>query len=86
MLKNSYGHDRFHDADMKAAFGLRPQDKWPADGVAGRRIQGVFMWVDSLVGARGRGQTLRAMCRCPVCEHVMAVGRLNQHAGKVHGV
>lgn len=80
LLKNSYGYSQFHDVDAKAAFGLGPKDKWPPDGLPGRKIQGVNAWVDPLGGP---GFRLRARCLCPACGVNIALGRLNQHA-KIH--
>lgn len=68
------------DPQVKEFFGLDRKAKWPNAGMAERVIQGVTCWVEPATPGPFR---LRAMCHCPECGFITAIGRLAQHA-KVH--
>ncbi len=70
-----------HDGTVKELFGLDRKAKWPKAGMPERIIQGVSCWVEPV--DTGRRFHLRAMCHCPECGFITAIGRLAQHA-KVH--
>lgn len=78
-IKNAYGRSA-QDHDIKPLFGLDRKAKWPAKGIEMRVIQGVNVWVEPIQPGKFR---LRAMCQCPECGFVTAIGRLAQHS-KVH--
>jgi hypothetical protein len=75
---------RWHYADshdMKALLGLKPNQQLPVEGMPGRSIYGVWVYVDPLVprpGVRRNFQGLRVKAVCACGQHV-AVGRLHQH-------
>ena len=62
-------------------FGLRPEQKWPAEGVDSRVIDGVTVLVMALNPHRrkDRTHTHRVVCACPVCNKTLTLGRLGQH-------
>jgi len=68
------------DPEVKQFFGLRPEDKWPEQGMSSRTIQGILCWVDPLTVGRF---TIRARAMCPVCSRTVPIGRLEQHS-KIH--
>ena len=70
-----------HDGTVKEFFGLKRKAKWPKAGMPITQIQGVTCWVEPL--DTSRGFHLRAMCHCPECGFITAIGRLAQHA-KTH--
>lgn len=75
------------DMHIKALFGLRPQDKWPAEGIPPREIQGIVVEVLPLPQPRidipGQQRRprfkLRVMGTCPACQCKFALSRLAQH-------
>jgi hypothetical protein len=78
----------------KAYFGLKPSDRWPAEGIAPRQINGYFFYVKALVPLeerRGRdprwpnaiANPNRFMAVCPCCDRHISYGCLAQHM-KVH--
>jgi hypothetical protein len=71
------------DAQFKALFGLRPEDKWPMDGLPCRTVQSstgpvIELWVAPLKLSSRQGKP-RLMARCGVCSHVFGAGRIQQH-------
>ena len=61
---------------VKVLMGLRPEAKWPTDGLWPRVIQGVMIRVQPLKAGRKRH---RVLGECPVCGKVTSLGRLGQH-------
>jgi hypothetical protein len=86
-LRDPHGYVA-HDTVVKALFGLDPKAKWPVEGIAPRIIQGITCWVEPLRFRNTQGRRpafgLRAMCKCPECGKTMPIGRLAQHARRVH--
>lgn len=66
-----------HSHHVKEMFGLRPEQKWPSEGLPARTIQGIVVWVEPLLLGRGKMHRVRALC--PQCQHEMSAGRLHQH-------
>lgn len=75
-------------SEVKAMFGLRPEQKWPAAGLPARVIDGVTVMVRPLDPNRPRGRAgrkpHRVMATCAVCQKTVSLGRLGQHVA-VHG-
>ena len=71
-----------HSNHVKEMFGLRPEQKWPAEGLPVRSIQGISVWVVPLDFARRTGIFHRVRAFCPKCERAMSAGRLHQHVCK----
>lgn len=72
-------------SELKKAMGVDTQD-WPDSGVRRMFVQGIAVWVepkDHGLREFKRGKLIRAMCECPRCGKVLAIGRLWQHA-KIH--
>jgi hypothetical protein len=72
-----------HDAAVKAFFGLRPEQKWPDEGMPsifidtpGGKVQAFVISKDV---AQREGRFQRCLCICPACSEVVPLGRLNQH-------
>ena len=85
------------DRDFKQLFGLRPEAKWPEQGMNNADgstmdvfVQGDFgkvrLWVNPYLRPwpYKRSKTHRVQCICPVCGAVMSAGRLQQHCNHVH--
>ena len=66
---------------VKVMFGLRPEQKWPAEGVDSRVIDGVTVLVMALNPHRrkDRTHTHRVVCACPVCNKTLTLVRLGHH-------
>lgn len=70
--------------------GLAPKQKLPREGMPGRYVQEIWVWVEPLAreacGSVGltrlrvhRRAFHRVRCACPRCGQHMSVGRLHQH-------
>lgn len=68
--------------EIKELFGLSGKAKWPDEGMAGQRIQNVYVWILSKAEAKQLGVSHRMRCVCPECAMPMSVGRLSQHTCK----
>lgn len=71
-----------HSNGMKILFGLNPKQKWPAEGLPARTINGIKIWVNPLQGEKpnhGKRHTHRVRAKCPYCGQEMSAGRINQH-------
>ena len=72
-----------HDSDVKEFFGLRPEQKWPDEGMPsifidtpGGKVQAFVISKDA---AQREGRFQRCLCICPACSETVPLGRLNQH-------
>lgn len=69
-----------HSHAMAALLGV--EGNYPASGLPGRFLQGIWVWVDPLPprqpGERKRS-THRVLCECPDCGQRLSAGRLHQH-------
>jgi hypothetical protein len=84
-LRDPRSCSRFGNAQsnhVKEMFGLRPEQKWPADGMHARQIDGITVWVMPLAFARANGAFHRVRAICPDCNRGMSAGRLHQHVCK----
>lgn len=62
---------------VKAMLGLNNHTPLPAEGMPGRYIDNIWVWVTPKQKNR---KAHRVMGLCPVCEESFAVGRLAQHS------
>jgi len=76
-----------HDGARKRAFGLRPEDKWPKEGMPQRTLETswgpVVHWVEPV--ALGHFPRKRALCACPICKKSVEAGHLGQHMSAHEG-
>lgn len=78
IIHDAYGLNA-HTSEIKKLFGLRPEQKWPKEGMPPRVIQGVQVWVLSVPGAKYFGRLHRVRCACLFCDKTLSLGRLHQH-------
>lgn len=71
-----------HSYQMKALLGLGEKAKIPAEGMPARVIQGITVYVLSLVQAKERKVFHRVRAICPHCAAEMSAGRMHQHKCK----
>lgn len=71
-----------HSAAMLAALGIQG-GRLPLGGLAGREINGVFVWVDPASPHPPRNgwksSVHRVRCECPTCKAHLSAGRFFQH-------
>lgn len=67
------------DASMKRAFGLRPADKWPDEGMPARIINGIRVYIAPKGFVHMRGLKRRCCAVCPTCGNPYDAGHLGQH-------
>lgn len=68
-------------SEVKKFFGLKPTQKWPAEGMPKRIIQGITCWVlPGPAPSKVKSSQHRTMACCPNCGKVTPIGRLKQHA------
>lgn len=81
--------------DIKQFFGLRYEQKWPAEGMSERVVQGFTLYVNPMGKIIGRtrwgspireGMHSRLMAVCDICGRHVSYGRLHQHRGYTHGL
>lgn len=68
-----------HSDGMKMLMGLEPKQKWPAEGINFKVVQGVGIYVLSLNEAKAFKVFHRVRAICPKCGKHMSAGRLFQH-------
>lgn len=71
------------DREFKILFGLRPEQKWPNDGLGTRHIvtsQGETMslWVNPKTDRSSQGVP-RLIALCPCCSRTFGAGKIQQH-------
>lgn len=67
-----------HESDLKAAYGLRKQDKWPDAGLPIKVIEGTAVIVRPKGFAPGI-KPHRVYVSCPLCRTELPASRLHQH-------
>lgn len=69
--------------DVRYYLGLGEKGKLPVEGMLGRSLFGIWVWVEPLRGTHTRKRsTHRVRCECPSCGTHLSVGRLHQHVCK----
>ena len=69
-----------HDPARKRAFGLKPTDKWPDQGLAARTLQTPFGPIlHEVMPKNSPLHKRRALALCPQCQKWVCAGHLGQH-------